>query len=357
VKSYSRFNQGLQARFDEWLILQHYSKGTNYVYRQSVQLFVEFLRDKAATKVTHIDVRKFMLYLAENRFSIFSACRHLQGIRRFYDFLNLGGLVSYVAPRLVAIPSLPAKIPPHLSEKEVLRLIAASNTPRERALTEFLYATGCRLGETLRLTVQNVDLEARTARVTGKFGKSRIVLLTGTAAEALRTHIGNEQMGYLFRQDYSPQRGRLILHHGKWSGRWQEHGSLNGTTYHSKILGEEGTTSREAAQASLSAILATVCVGRPKRKEPLTNATIAAVMRKIARRAGLHRGTAHMLRHSFATHLYENGADVFAIQTLLGHVRTETTVRYLKVSAFRLVEIFERCHPLGIHHDKIHANA
>src|SRR6185437_3977092 len=100
-----------QARFDEWLILQHYSKSTNYVYRQSVHLFVEFLRDKAATKVTHIDVRRFMLYLAENRFSIFSACRHLQGIRRFYDFLNLGGLVSYVAPRLVAIRSLPPKIP------------------------------------------------------------------------------------------------------------------------------------------------------------------------------------------------------------------------------------------------------
>src|SRR6185437_7193153 len=107
-------------------------------------------------------------------------------------------------------------------------------------------------------------------------------------------------MGYVFRQDYSPQKGRLILHHGKWSGRWQEHGSPSGTTYRSKILGEEGSTSREAAQASLNAILATACVGRPKRKEPLTNATIAAVMRKITRRAGLHHGTAHMLRHSFA---------------------------------------------------------
>lgn len=357
MKSYSRFNEGLQKRFCEWLILQHYSKGTNYVYRQSVRLFVQFLGDKAATKVTHIEVRKFMLYLAENRCSIFSACRHLQGVRRFYDFLNLGGLVSYVAPRLVAIRSLPSKIPPHLSEKEVRRLIAASKTPREIALTEFFYATGCRLGEGLRLTMQDLDLDARTARVTGKFGKSRIVLLTRTAAEALRTYIAEEKMGYVFRQDYSPQEGTLVLHHGKWTGRWQDHGSPTGTTYHSKILGEERTTSREAAQASLNAILASACVGRPKRKEPLTNATIATVIRKIAHRAGLNRATAHMLRHSFATHLYENGADVFAIQTLLGHVRTETTVRYLRVSAFRLVEVFERCHPLGIYHDKTQSTA
>ena len=244
MKSYSRFNKGLQKRFCDWLILQHYSKGTNYVYRQSVRLFVEFLGDKAATKVTHIEVRKFMLYLAENRCSIFSACRHLQAVRRFYDFLNLGGLVSYVAPRLVAIRSLPSKIPPHLSEKEVLRLIAASKTPWERALKEFFYATGCRLGEGLRLTVQDLDLDARTARVTGKFGKSRIVLLTRTAAEALRTYIAEERTG-ICSATLLPPKGTLVLHHGKWTGRWQDHGSPTGTTYHSKILGEERTTSRK----------------------------------------------------------------------------------------------------------------
>lgn len=352
MRSYSGFNKGLAKRFDEWLIMQHYSDATNYVYRQSVRLFITFLEHKAVTTVTHIDVRKFMLHLAERHVSILSARRHLQSIRRFYDFLNLGGLVCYVAPRLVSIRPTLQKIPLHLSEREVVRLIATTRTPRDRALVHFLYSTGCRLGEALHLKVPDIDFEGRVARVVGKFGKPRIVLLTSSAAEALRTYIGARQVGYAFQQDYPRQKGHLQLHLGGWWGRWNDYTISDKPVIRRRYLGMAKSVSREVARARFDSVLANACIDRPLRTKPLNNCTISQLFRKLGCRAGLNRVTAHMLRHSFATHLYENGADILAIQTLLGHVRTETTARYARTSPFRLVEIFERCHPLGSYHDK-----
>jgi site-specific recombinase XerD len=350
MRSYANFNRNVSKRYDQWLVLQHYSKGTKYVYRQSIRLFIEFLRDKAIVDVTHIDVRKFMLSLAKNDVSIISARRHLRALRKFYDFLNLGGLVNYVAPRLVTIRATPSKTPPHLSEDEVRRVIAVSQTPREKALVHFIYATGCRLGEVRCLRVQDLDLDARTARVTGKFGKSRVVLLTSSASAALRTYIGERKVGYVFQQDYRRQRGCLVDHCGQWQAKWRDHELPGLGKFHTQRLGPTRTVSYERAKAAFDELMASAHLERPKRTQPLTNATVAAVMRHLASRAGLTRVTAHMLRHSFATHLYEHGADVLAIQTLLGHVSTNTTARYASVSAFRLVEIFERCHPLEINH-------
>lgn len=352
MRSYSRFNRGVAKQFDEWLIIQHYTDATNYVYKRSVRLFIAFLEHKAVTSVTHIDVRKFMLHLAENGVSILSARRHLQGVRRFYDFLNLGGLVCYVAPRLVAIRPTVPKIPLHLSEREVLRLIAVTRTPRETALVHFFYSTGCRLGEVLHLKVQDIDFEARVARVIGKFGKPRIVLLTSNAADALRAYIGARKVGYVFQQDYPRQKGHLCVHLGGWWGRWRDYAIPEKGVIRRRYFGTVKKVSREAARAGFDSVLANACLDRPLKTDPLSNATVAALFRQLACRAGLNRATAHMLRHSFATHLYENGADVFALQTLLGHVRIETTARYARVSPFRLVETFERCHPFGSYHDK-----
>jgi integrase/recombinase XerC len=129
------------------MVVQRYSPATKSTYRQTLRLFLEFLKKKSAVDVTHLDVRRFMLDLSENDVSMISARRHLQCLRRFYDFLNLGGLVNYVAPRLVKLRRIPAKTPPYLSEQEVCRMIAAAATPREKALIEFFYATGCRLSE------------------------------------------------------------------------------------------------------------------------------------------------------------------------------------------------------------------
>ena len=85
------------------MVIQHYSAATKYSSKQSLKRFIDFLNNKSITELTHLDVRRFMLRLSEHGVSLICARNHLVSFRRFYDFLNLGGLVNYVAPRLVAI--------------------------------------------------------------------------------------------------------------------------------------------------------------------------------------------------------------------------------------------------------------
>jgi site-specific recombinase XerD len=352
MRSHARSNLEVAKRYRQWLFVQHYCRGTKYVYMQSVRMFRQFLRDKSFASVTHLEVRKFMLFLAESGVSITSARRHLGALRRFYDFLNLGGLVSYVAPRLVSIRVTARKIPMHLSEGEMLRLIAAARTPRERALIEFFYGTGCRLSEVTGLRVQDIDLEARTARVTGKYGKTRVVLFTHSAERALRAYIGERKVGYVFQQDYPPQKLAIYDNGGGWAAQWTDFSKTGSARFNSKYLGRVSKVSREEAMSRLKALVSISQLDRPKPPTPLTPMTVGLILRRLGWRAGLARSNAHMIRHSFASHLYENGADLTTIQTLLGHARIETTAHYARVSAFRLVDIFEKCHPLGENHAK-----
>jgi len=299
-----------------------------------------------------MEIRKFMLHLAESGVSIISARKHLLSLRRFYDFLNLGGLVNYAAPRLVTIRQTPYKIPLHLSEAEVFRLIAATRTLREKALVETFYGTGCRLSEIRCLRVQDLDLKERTARVTGKFGKTRVVLLTRSAAMALRKYIGKRQVGYVFQQDYPDQKGSVQRNHGAWEGRWRDY-SRTPPPLASRYIGSTAIISRDRAMAAFNFLREKLALSRPKRDMPLTSTTVGNILRELGRRAGVTRVMARTLRHSFAKHMYENGAALSAVQVLLGHVQTETTLRYACTpSAFKLVDVFERCHPLGSHRPK-----
>jgi site-specific recombinase XerD len=353
MRSYAGFNQKLVRRWEQWMVIQHYSVGTKYVYKQSLALFVDFLSEKSITDVTHLDVRQFLLRLSEDGVSLMCARKHLVSLRRFYDFLNLGGLVTYVAPRLVALRQTAHKIPPHFSEEEIRRLISVTKTPREEALVECLYSTGCRMTELRCMRIQDLDLNARNARVTGKYGKTRVVLLTNSAAEALRRYIADRTIGYVFQQDYPVQTGVLAMNKGAWIARWIDHANTKpGYTYSCKYLGSTAIVSRERAKAKFDELVANVCLARPKRNAPLTSTSVGNILRRLARRAGMTRATAHMFRHSFATHLYENGADLLVIQTLLGHVEVQSTAHYARSSAFRLVETFDRCHPLGSQHEE-----
>jgi site-specific recombinase XerD len=344
--AHSQFNRRLVKRYEQWMVIQRYSIGTKAVYRQTLRLYVDFLKKKPIVSVTQTDIRKFMLRLSENGVSLISARRHLTALRRFYDFLNLGGLVNYAVPRFVSVRQTPAKIPMHLSEEEVIRLMAAAETPREKAFLEFVYGTGSRLGEILCLRVADLDLEARTARVTGKYGKTRVVLLTERAADALRDYIGDRKIGYVFQQEYARPRGNLTNNKGGWTAQWYDRGK-----YGRKYLGRVSKVSRETVERELAEIMKTV-QGRKPKNGPLTSATFVHLMKDLGHRAGLPHVHCHMLRRTFATHLHENGADLTAIQKLLGHVCIETTAKYANLSAFRIVDVFERCHPFGKFHVK-----
>jgi integrase/recombinase XerC len=195
--------------------------------------------------------------------------------------------------RELASPKLPGRLPNYLPIDETQALWRAPVSPapggaRDRAMLEVLYATGVRVAELARLDLEDVDLREGSVRVLGKGGKERIVPLHRKAIEAIRAYLGPREGGT----------GPVFLN------------------------------------------------GRGGR---LTVRSVHRVVRGRARAAGLHRRvTPHTLRHTFATHLLDAGADLRLIQDLLGHARLSTTQRYTHVSAERLMKVYDAAHPRAL---------
>ena len=278
---------------------------------------------------------------------------HLGTVRLFYDFLHLGGVVDYVAPRFVRLRRPWINRPSPLSQSQVKRLLMAARTPRERALIEFFYATGCRLGEIVRLKIEDIDFEVRMARVRGKLGKSRVVLLTPSAATAVRAYLGDRTTGIVFQQDQPVQKGTFTIHSESWTSMWREYRLGRKPRRFRQVLGKISDMSPEEARRKHDALMATRHLLRPFRKVPLSKMAVQEILRKMAERAGLRNVTPHTLRRTFATHLFENGAGIEIVQALLGHVWVSTTMKYARIGVDRLTKTFEQCHP----REKIDAEA
>jgi len=348
MRSYAAFNEEVVKRYEEWLVIQHYRPRTKQFYRRIVRTFAEYLNDKSIASVTHLDVRAYIAHLSEQGATWASAFDNLQVLRRFYDFLHLGGMVSYVAPRLVKMRDAPRKIPRTLSEFEVRQFLAAAYTLREIALVEFLYGSGCRVSEVTSLRVENIDFEARTTRVSGKDPRGRVVLITERAASALRAYIGKRKEGYVFQSDMPIQKLCVAKCNGHFIGQWKDYRGP-GTRYvsMSKYLGSARRMSYQDAMTALQDLTKSATLVRPKIEGPLSTNAIRVTLHRIGRRSGLRRATPHMFRHSFATHLLDHGADLMVVQELLGHAFVQTTANYATVSRKRLLGTFDRCHPGG----------
>ena len=348
MRSYAAFNEEVVQRYEEWLVVQHYRPRTKQCYRRMVRTFAEYLKDKSIATVTHLDVRSYIAHLSKQGATWATAFDNLQVLRRFYDFLQLGGMVSYVAPRLVKMRDAPRKIPRTLSEFEVRQFLAAAYTLREIALLEFLYGTGCRVSEVISLRVESIDFEARTARVSGKDPRGRVVLITERATTALRAYIGKRKQGYVFQSDMPVQKLCVAKCNGKFIGQWKDYLGP-GTRYvsMSKHLGSARRMSYQDAMAALENLTKDANLVRPKIDGPLSTNAIRTTIHRIGRRSGLRRATPHMFRHSFATHLLDHGADLMVVQELLGHAFVQTTANYVRVSRLRLLSTFDSCHPAG----------
>jgi site-specific recombinase XerD len=348
MRSYAAFNEEVMKCYEEWLLIQHYKPRTKQFYRRVAWTFIEFIKDKSVASATHLDVRSYIAHLSEQGITHAGAFDQLQVLRRFYDFLHLGGMVGYVAPRLVRIRDSPRKIPRTLSEFEVRKFLGAAYTLREIALAEFLYGTGCRVSEVTSLRVEDVDFEGRTARVSGKNPHGRVVLITERAMSALRNYVGERKAGYVFQEDHPVQKLCLSKNRttGGWIGQWKDYCGP-GTKYIStvKYLGSSRRVSYEQARAVLQDLAKSSNLVRPQPQGPLSPNAIRMTLLRIGRRTGLRRVTPHMFRHSFATHLLDHGADLAVIQALLGHAFMQTTSIYANVSRQRLLKVFDKCHP------------
>jgi site-specific recombinase XerD len=354
MRSHTAFNRKLEKRYHAWMVAMHYAPDTQSMYRRSLSKFIRFLGDRSVVSVTHWDIREFIAHVSEGGASLDATYRHLSVIRLFYDFLNLGGLVSYVAARLVKLRRPRKNAGPFLSESQVERLLAATQTQRERAVVEFFYGTGCRLSEVTHLKVEDIDLTARTARVLGKFGKVRVVLLTKGAVEALQAYIGVRKVGFVFQQDMPMQKGCVAKRGNYWVGLWVDY-SEPGPPYPRRVqnLGRSDLVPYETAKKNFDEHLDARKLVRPENNRPLSKMAVQTMLGHIGERAGLRNVGPHMIRRSFATHLYDHGASLEVIQALLGHTYLQTTARYTRLSTGRLVKSFERCHPREKLHGRV----
>jgi integrase/recombinase XerC len=263
----------------------------------------------------HLDraaVRHFVGELHGEGLSRATAARKLAAVRTFLRYLRRESLIDDDPGALVPTPKREVRMPAHLSEDEMTALIgaAADETPlgrRDRAILELFYASGLRLSELAGLDIDDVNLGAKMARVMGKGGKQRIVPFNNSTASAIRTYLkGREQL----TRDVRPPGGSRPRPLGGARGRQRDPLFVN------------------------------------YRGGRLTVRSIDRLVRRYVAASSARLGISpHALRHSFATHLLQRGADLRAIQELLGHARLSTTERYTHVNAAQLLAVYNKTHP------------
>jgi len=272
------------------------------------------IRQKRVDALTPSDVdafaiRAFLGELHKQRISASSSARKLSAIRTFVKFLRREDLIEDDPATLVASPKIPETIPAHLTVGEMNRLLEMpdSSMPlgrRDRAILELFYASGLRLSELVGLDMEDVNLSARMVRVLGKGRKERLVPFNHTTVEAIRAYL-KDRTG---------------------------------------ALGARGATGAKAKPGRRVAAQAPLFLNY--RGERLSARSVDRLVRRYVAECGAKFGISpHALRHSFATHLLANGADLRAIQELLGHARLSTTQRYTHVNAQQLIDVYRKSHP------------
>jgi integrase/recombinase XerC len=315
----------LLRAFLQYLRNRNVSPHTLAAYENDVGTFLQFtaaLRQRpvdalSAPDVDPFAIRAFLGELHKQRISATSSARKLSAIRTFVRFLRREELVDHDPAALVAAPKRPETIPAHLSVAEMNRLLEMpdSSTPlgrRDRAILELFYASGLRLSELVGLDMEDVNLSGRMVRVTGKGRKQRLVPFNNSTANALRAWVKDRAASSAVVGQRAEGRGQRA----------------------------EGRGPREHARGVSAPMFLNYRGGR------LSTRSVDRLVRRYVADCGAKFGISpHALRHSFATHLLANGADLRAIQELLGHARLSTTQRYTHVNARQLIDVYKKSHP------------
>lgn len=251
-------------------------------------------------QIDHITIREWLSTLHSAQKKKSSVARKLAALRTFFQFAVREGLLELNPAKLVSTPRLEKKLPQHLSIEEAIKFIETPDVEtdlgkRDRAMLELMYATGVRVSELTKMGLPDIDFKNRLIRVTGKRRKERIVPFGEPAQEALES--------YLAVRD--------------------------------KFLNSAPVTEREPDALFLN-----------YQGTRITTRSVGRMVEKYIRIcAGMHNISPHALRHSFATHLLDSGADLRDIQELLGHARLSSTQIYTHVSMEKLIEVYDKAHP------------
>ncbi|GAB6933536.1 site-specific tyrosine recombinase XerD [Calditerricola satsumensis] len=268
-------------------------------YRQDLTAFAAYLKEQGVQRIeetTRAHIVGFLLHLQQQGKATATISRHLASIRSFFHFLFRERLIDQDPSVNLETPKLQKRLPKVLSVEEVERLLAMPDprTPtglRDKAMLELLYASGLRVSELVSLNLHDVNLHMAYLKCMGKGSKERIIPLGRIAVDATRRYIERARPMLLRSQG---EEALFVNHHGR----------------------------------------------------RLTRQGFWKIIKKYAREAGIAKEiTPHTLRHSFATHLLENGADLRSVQEMLGHADISTTQIYTHVTKTRLKEIYARTHP------------
>jgi integrase/recombinase XerC len=307
----------LKAFLQHLALNRNVSAHTVRAYESDLSQFIAHVAAEAGIKKADLQpaqldrsaIRGFLAHLHVESKSRATSARKLAAVRTFLRYLLREELIDGDPGALVATPKRDVRMPAHLSEDEMTALVDAPDTRsplgrRDRAILELFYASGLRLSELAGLDLDDVNLSARMVRVLGKGGKERLVPFNTSTATALR--------GYLKDREAfvgSPSAGPT-------------------------------TRSRPRRSSPSRPLFLNYRGGR------LTDRSIDRLVRRYVTSSGAREGISpHALRHSFATHLLQRGADLRAIQELLGHARLSTTQRYTHVNAAQLLEVYQKAHP------------
>ena len=339
----SKSNAELAQKFSEWLITQRYSRVAQQAYKRVIFRFCSFLGKRSLGTVDHLVVRYFLIETMKRDLSVDGYNRCLWALRRFFDFLYMGGVVDAVAPRFIKGKKTKRRIPHVLGEREVKRLIEGARGERDKAVIELLYATGCRVGELVRIQVADVDLQRRTIHVASKGGE-RTVFFGKPASRALETYLAGRRSGPLFLPLPRKQHGCVSWSGRFWAGYWTDYSRGNDLARRTATYLGRNISYKQAC-ALFKRKIPEARLQHQRLERPLSTAVVARILEKAAQRAGLGRVTAHMLRHSYATHLLHRGADIRQIQVLLGHASSETTQIYTRIVPPNLGDTYKLYHP------------
>jgi integrase/recombinase XerC len=278
-------------------------------YESDMEQFYDFLApansdgERRAVDIHALDnltIREYMATLYEKKKKKSSIHRKVACLRTFFRFLCREGVLEKNPAMLVSSPRVERKLPNHLSIEQMIKFIETPETDtvlgkRDRAILELLYASGVRVSELVGLNLTDIDFNHQTLRVKGKGRKERMVPFGNHAKAALESYLG--------------VRGELLVE-----------ADPDDRDPNAVFMNYQGTR--------------------------ITTRSVGRMLDKYCKQcAEIHHVSPHALRHSFATHLLDAGADLRTIQELLGHARLTTTQQYTHVSTDKLMEVYDKAHP------------